>query len=298
MSGGSRQPSTVLDEPAVDQLLLRALEEDLGAGDITSRALFPAAQAAVGRIHAKESLVVAGLGLVPRLYRHLGGIAVVESREDGAVIERGAVALVVRGDARTLLGGERVALNVLQHLSGIATLTRRCVDALAGTACTLRDTRKTLPGLRLLEKYAVRVGGGTNHRLRLDDGVLIKDNHLALTGGIQRAVEAARAGCAGFEIEVECRTVEEVVEAVQAGADVILLDNMTPAGIAESVAAVRGRARTEASGGITPERVREVAALGVDYIAMGALTHSARAVDLSMTIEPVEPGVAGQPPSE
>jgi nicotinate-nucleotide pyrophosphorylase (carboxylating) len=190
------------------------------------------------------------------------------------------------GNAHVLLAGERTVLNLLQHLSGIATLTRRCVQAVAGTACVIRDTRKTLPGLRVLEKYAVRIGGGTNHRMRLDDGVLIKDNHVALAGGVAAAVAGAKRALPAHEIEVECDTLVEVEEALRAGADVILFDNMTPREIASAVRLVAGRARMEASGGITPERVREIAALGVDYIAMGCLTHSAPAADVSMAIAP------------
>jgi nicotinate-nucleotide pyrophosphorylase (carboxylating) len=168
----------------------------------------------------------------------------------------------------------------------VATLTRRCVDALAGTACVVRDTRKTLPGLRSLEKYAVRVGGGTNHRMRLDDGVLIKDNHVALVGGVRAAVQAARAARPDLEVEVECRTAREVSEAVAAQADVILLDNMAPGDMAAAVRTIGGRSRVEASGGITLDGLREVAETGVDYVAMGCVTHSAPAADLSMAIEP------------
>jgi nicotinate-nucleotide pyrophosphorylase (carboxylating) len=273
------------DNSAVDRLLEVALQEDVGRGDVTSRAVLSVRQQALGRIRAKGALVVAGLPLVPRLYSRLGAVRVQDSVDEGTPVSPGTVLLVARGDARTLLTGERTVLNLLQHLSGIATLTRRCVEALEGSRCVLRDTRKTLPGLRSLEKYAVRVGGGTNHRMRLDDGVLIKDNHVELAGGVGRAVKAAREALPGHEIEVECRTIEEVDEALDAGADVILLDNMASERLARAVAIIGGRARVEASGGITPERVREIADLGVDYIAMGCLTHSAPAVDLSMDVE-------------
>jgi nicotinate-nucleotide pyrophosphorylase (carboxylating) len=288
------------DNSAVDRLLEVALQEDVGRGDVTSRAVLSVRQQALGRIRAKGALVVAGLPLVPRLYSRLGTVRVQDSIDEGTPVSPGTVLLVARGDARTLLTGERTVLNLLQHLSGIATLTRRCVEALEGSRCVLRDTRKTLPGLRSLEKYAVRVGGGTNHRMRLDDGVLIKDNHVDLAGGVGRAVKAAREALPGHEIEVECRTIEEVDEALDAGADVILLDNMASERLARAVAIIGGRARVEASGGITPERVREIADLGVDYIAMGCLTHSAPAVDLSMDVErsasdspPVSDGLGG-----
>jgi nicotinate-nucleotide pyrophosphorylase (carboxylating) len=275
-------------DPAVDRLVTAALEEDLGRGDVTSRALVPEDARARARIRAKAATVVAGLELVARVYGKLGVVHTEARVGDGDSVAAGAVVIEASGDARTLLAGERTVLNLLQHLSGIATLTRRCVEALAGTACVLRDTRKTLPGLRSLEKYAVRVGGGTNHRMRLDDGVLIKDNHIALVGGVRAAVEAARRVLTGYEIEVECRALAEVEEAVAAGADVILLDNMGPAEISAAVAVVAGRVRLEASGGITPATVRAIADRGVDYISMGCLTHSAPAADLSMSIVPAE----------
>jgi nicotinate-nucleotide pyrophosphorylase (carboxylating) len=280
------------DAAAVDRLLGAALEEDLGRGDVTSRAVVPAGRPAVARVQAKDRLVIAGLGLVARLYDRLGRVHLQMFVADGDWVVPGTVILEGRGDAHTLLAGERTVLNFLQHLSGVATRTRLCVEALAGCGCIIRDTRKTLPGLRSLEKYAVRVGGGVNHRLRLDDGVLIKDNHAALAGGVGNAVEAARRALSGREIEVECRTLGEVQEALDAGADLILLDNMGFPDIARALAMIGARARTEASGGITPERVREVADLGVDFIAMGCLTHSAPAVDLSMDIRPD----CGRPP--
>jgi len=281
------------EDSAIDRLLALALEEDLGRGDITSRALLPARRPAVSRITAKGDLVVAGLPLVSRLYARLGAVEVDELVGEGTRVTAGTDLVLARGDAYTLLAGERTVLNFLQHLSGIATLTHRCVEALAGSACVVRDTRKTLPGLRGLEKYAVRVGGGTNHRMRLDDGVLIKDNHLELVGGVGAAVRAARKGLPGREIEVECRTMEEVEEALDAGPDVILIDNMGPDQIARAVATIGGRARIEASGGITPEGVRAIADLGVDYIAMGCLTHSAPAADISMHVSIADRGCGG-----
>jgi nicotinate-nucleotide pyrophosphorylase (carboxylating) len=280
------------EDPTIARLLATAIEEDLGRGDVTSEAVVPANRRGRAIIQAKGALVVAGLPLIARIYQRLGPVEVMYRSADGAAVTPGTVLAEAQGDARVLLAGERTVLNLLQHLSGIATLTRRCVQALEGGACVIRDTRKTLPGLRLLEKYAVRVGGGTNHRMRLDDGVLIKDNHVALTGGVGAAVAAAKRALPGREIEVECDTLAEVEQALDAGAAVILFDNMAAEEIAAAVRLVRGRARMEASGGITPDRVREIAALGVDYIAMGCLTHSAPAVDVSMSIVPVEDGPA------
>lgn len=273
------------EDGAIDRLLATALEEDLGAGDVTSRAVLPDGLRATATVRAKESLVVAGLDLVPRLYARLGDVRVDSRVRDGTAVEAGASVQVLRGSASAILTGERTALNLLQHLSGIATLTRRCVERLAGTRCVLRDTRKTLPGLRAVEKYAVRVGGGSNHRMRLDDGVLIKDNHIDLAGGVAAAVRLARRAETGLPIEVECRTLEDVTPALEAGADMLLLDNMPLDAIRAAVSLVGGRVPVEASGGLTPERIREVAELGVDFVALGCLTHSARAVDLSMSVE-------------
>ena len=279
----------VFDDPAVERLIATAVEEDLGRGDITSEAVVAAGRRGLGVVQAKSALVVAGTPLIARVYERIATVEVTYRSAEGAAVQPGAVLAEVRGEARALLAGERTVLNLLQHLSGIATLTRRCVQAIEGLDCAIRDTRKTLPGLRLLEKYAVRVGGGTNHRMRLDYGVLIKDNHVALAGGVEAAVAAAKRALPGHEIEVECDTLAEVEEALGAGADVILFDNMTPAAIARAVRLVGDRARMEASGGITPERIREIAALGVHYIAMGCLTHSAQAADVSIAIAPLEP---------
>jgi len=279
----------VFDDPAVERLIATAVEEDLGRGDITSEAVVAAGRRGLGVVQAKSALVVAGTPLIARVYERIATVEVTYRSAEGAAVQPGAVLAEVRGEARALLAGERTVLNLLQHLSGIATLTRRCVQAIEGLDCAIRDTRKTLPGLRLLEKYAVRVGGGTNHRMRLDDGVLIKDNHVALAGGVGAAVAAAKRALPAHEIEVECDTLSEVEEALGAGADVILFDNMTPAAIARAVRLVGDRARMEASGGITPERIREIAALGVHYIAMGCLTHSAPAADVSIAIAPLEP---------
>jgi len=274
------------NHPSVSRLIANALEEDLGRGDVTTLATIPPECAAQGRISAKADLTVAGLPLVEMV------LTAVDSRSgarllkaEGSAVKKGEVVVELWGNATGLLIGERTLLNFLQHLSGVATLTRRFVDAVAGTRCKIIDTRKTLPGFRLLDKYAVTQGGGMNHRLGLDDGVLIKDNHIAVCGGVGAAVRQARARASALlRIEVECTTLTEVREAVEARADIILLDNMSTALMREAVQFVDGRALLEASGNMSLDRVREVAETGVDFISVGALTHSASAVDLSMAI--------------
>ncbi|MFN8542808.1 MAG: carboxylating nicotinate-nucleotide diphosphorylase [Candidatus Binatia bacterium] len=279
---------TVFDDPRVARLLDLALGEDLGAGDRTSEALVPAAARARGRLLAKQDLVVAGVPLMERVFGRIDAVRVTVHVGEGTRVAAGTVVAEVEGSARTLLAGERLVLNLLQHLAGIATLTRACVDRVAGTRLVVRDTRKTLPGLRVLAKYAVRCGGGTNHRMGLDDAILVKDNHLALAGGdMAAAVRAARAAFPGLPLEVECRTLAEVAAAVAAAPDLILLDNMTPEGLREAVRVVAGRVRLEASGGITLYDLPAVAATGVDYVAMGQLTHSAPAADLSLKLQPL-----------
>jgi len=231
---------------------------------------------------------VCGLPLLAPIYERLGRVTITLDAVDGARATPGQVLATVEGEARTLLAGERVVLNFLQHLSGIATLTCACVDRVAGTKLVVRDTRKTVPGLRVLAKYAVRVGGGTNHRQRLDDAILVKDNHLALGGGdVAGAVRKARAKWPGLPLEVECRTLADVAAAVEAAPDLILLDNMPPTTMREVVALVAGRVPLEASGGIGLDDLPAVAATGVDFVALGALTHSAGAVDLNLKIEPL-----------
>jgi nicotinate-nucleotide pyrophosphorylase (carboxylating) len=276
------------DEARVAAILDLALAEDLGAGDRTSEALVPPEARARGRLRAKQRLVVCGLPLVERVFARLGDVRVMLAAKDGDAAAPGQVLATLDGNARALLAGERVVLNLLQHLCGIATLTRACVDRVAGTPLVVRDTRKTLPGMRALAKYAVRTGGGTNHRLGLDDAILIKDNHLALRGGdVREAVGAARRAFAALPVEVECRTLVEVAEAVEARPDLILLDNMQPADIGEAVRLTAGRVPLEVSGGVTPEQLPGIAALGVQLVAIGALTHSAPAADLHLKIEPL-----------
>ena len=275
-----------LDHPAVARLIATALEEDLGRGDVTTLATIPPDRTAQGKITAKADLTIAGLPLVGQILKVVdpaAGVRVLVA--EGSAVKKGEVVVELWGNAVALLSAERTILNFLQHLSGVATLTRRFVAAVAGTACKIIDTRKTLPGFRLLDKYAVTQGGGTNHRLGLDDGVLIKDNHIAVCGGVGATVRQARSRASALlRIEVECTTLTEVQEALDARADIILLDNMATSQISEAVRLVSGRALLEASGNMSLERVCEVAETGVDFISVGALTHSAPAVDLSMAL--------------
>jgi nicotinate-nucleotide pyrophosphorylase (carboxylating) len=287
--------STVSNKPAaaegldwnsreMDELLERALAEDVGPGDITTAAVLSEPIEATGTFQANASLVVAGLPLVQRLYALLDpAIQFQAVAEEGALVARGPLA-VVRGDGRALLRGERTALNFLQRLCGIATLTRRFALRLEGTKAKLLDTRKTTPGLRALERYAVRTGGGTNHRFGLFDAVLIKENHAQLAGGVGVAVKRARRQAAGQKIEAEVRDLAEVREALEAGADMLLLDNMSVADVRQAVRVVAGRVPLEVSGGITLETIRDFAEAGVDFISVGALTHSAPAADISFDL--------------
>ena len=279
------------DHPAVDRLICLALEEDIGRGDATTRATIPSNQAAHGKIMAKADLVLAGLPIIALVLAQTDKTAEVRLLgQEGRQVPVGTVVAEVWGQAAGLLTAERTLLNFLQHLSGVATLTRKFVEAVAGTHCTIIDTRKTLPGLRLLDKYAVVQGGGRNHRLGLDDGVLIKDNHIAVCGGVDAAVRRARSQASTWlRIEVECTTMAEVQEALDAQADIILLDNMTTTQMTEAVQLIEGRALVEASGNISLARVREVAETGVDFISVGVLTHSTPAADLSMSVT-CEPG--------
>ncbi|MSQ47803.1 MAG: carboxylating nicotinate-nucleotide diphosphorylase [Deltaproteobacteria bacterium] len=275
-----------LNHPAILRLIATALEEDLGRGDVTTLATIPPDRTAQGKITAKADLTIAGLPIVEQVLHAADPTAGVRLLvTEGSTVKKGQVVLELWGNAAGLLIAERTLLNFLQHISGVATLTRKFVDALAGTQCKIIDTRKTLAGFRVLDKYAVTQGGGTNHRMGLDDGILIKDNHIAVCGGVGAAVRQARnRASALLRIEVECTTLAEVQEAIDARADIILLDNMTTPQMADAVRLVRGRALLEASGNMNLERVREVAETGVDFISVGALTHSAPAVDLSMAV--------------
>ena len=273
--------------PEILDLIRRALEEDIGAGDRTSSAIVAATARAEGEIVAKQDLVLAGLPLAEGVWRSLDPSLRLEAQQtDGAWVSSGAMVARLRGPARALLAGERVALNFLQHLSGIATWTRQLVLAVAGTKARIRDTRKTIPGLRRLEKYAVRLGGGENHRFGLFDGILIKENHIALAGSVRRAIELAREKSPEVPLEVEVRNEAELDEAVAAGAPLVLLDNMSAGQVRACVLRAGGLVKMEVSGGIHRENIRAYAEAGADYIAVGALTHSAPAADLSFLCKP------------
>jgi len=289
-----------MSTPGLSALLYRdlvraALAEDLGrASDLTTDAIVPAEQEAAGRLVARAAGRVCGLEVAAAAFRELDPEAEVDLRlGDGTDVEAGTTLAVVRGAARALLTGERVALNFLGHLSGIATATRELVRLVEGTGARVADTRKTTPGLRALEKYAVRVGGGSNHRFGLDDAVLVKDNHLALAGGVAAAVERVRASVGHLvKVEVEVDTLEQLDEALAAGVDAVLLDNMTLETLAEAVRRVAGRAVTEASGGVTAETLPAVAASGVDLVSVGWITHSAPSLDVAFDLSTHAPGFA------
>ncbi len=268
----------------IREIVERALAEDIGSGDITSQACIPAEKMATGRFFAREPLVVAGIELLPVIYDIRGGVESLEVfKQSGERAADGEPLACVRGRARTLLECERVALNFLQRLSGVATLARRHADAVAGTKCRVLDTRKTTPGLRVLEKNAALAGGITNHRMGLYDAILIKNNHIAAAGGVRAALERTRN--AGVPVEIEVRTRAELDEALAAGATRLLLDNLAPAEAADWVKYIAGRATVELSGGITLENVRAYAESGADFVSCGAITHSAAAVDLNFRLE-------------
>ncbi len=265
----------------------RALAEDVGPGDLTA-ALVPAERRARARLATREDAVLCGAAWFEEVYRQLDqSVTVRWQARDGERIRAGQTICQVAGPARALLTGERMALNFLQLLSATATRTRRYVDAVAGTGATILDTRKTLPGLRRAQKYAVRCGGGENHRMGLYDGILVKENHIVAAGSVAQAVQQARAlAPRGVPVEIEVENLGQLEQAIAAGADHLLLDNFSLSDMRAAVAAARGRARLEASGGITLENVRAVAETGVDYISIGELTKSVRAIDLSMRFEP------------
>jgi len=276
-----------LPPPLVEEAVRRALLEDLGrAGDITTAATIPPDATAEAVIAARKPGVIAGLALAASAFRQIdSAIRFEPALSDGTRVEPGAVAARISGPARGILSAERVALNFLCHLSGVATATRRYADAIAHTHARITCTRKTTPGLRAFEKYAVRCGGGSNHRFGLDDAVLIKDNHIAVAGGVAQAIARAKSYVGHLvKIEVEADDLDQLREALGAGADVILLDNMSPKMLAEAVRITAGAAILEASGGITIENIAAVAETGVDYISSGAITHSAPALDLGLDI--------------
>jgi nicotinate-nucleotide pyrophosphorylase (carboxylating) len=275
------RPFEPLAPESYRDLVRRALAEDIGSGDITTSATVDGAPQARGVLLAKSRCVIAGLDVAAEAFRQLDPDAVIRIHHpDGTRCERGTEIAEVHGRVAALLTAERTALNFLQRLTGIATLTRAFVDAVAGRT-TILDTRKTTPLMRTLEKYAVRAGGGVNHRFGLADGILIKDNHVRLAGGVCNAVARMRASSPSMPIEVEAQSLNEVADALQAGADIVLLDNLSTLEIVEAVHLWRGRAKTEISGGVTLARVHELAETGADYISIGALTHSAPAADLS-----------------
>lgn len=288
--------------PSTEQIrtaIRRALDEDLAWGDVTTAALFPAPIPARGTVTAHQKLVLAGMAVAREVFTAVDPkVRIIRALEDGTQAKKGQAVLMVAGDARSLLMAERVALNFLQHLSGIATLTDQFCRAVRGSRATILDTRKTMPGLRTLQKWAVRLGGGQNHRHSLGDGILIKDNHLLLLQGrhigiAQACLLARQHAPHGLRISVEVQTIEQTREALRGEADVILLDNMTPPLVRKAVTLIHGRALTEVSGGITLQNVREMAEAGADFISIGALTHSAPAADLSMDILPLR--FPGQP---
>lgn len=268
----------------LDAFVRAALAEDLGqGGDVTSRATIDEGARFTAAMDCREPIVVAGLPIAEAFFIALDSDVVIDRRvEDGAAVAAGTVLMMIDGNARAMLTAERSALNTLQHLSGIATLTRRYVDAITGTGATLLDTRKTIPGLRLLEKYAARMGGAQNHRIRLDDGLLIKDNHVGVCGGVAEAVRRAHAADTGLPVQVEVDRLEQIEPALEAGADRLLLDNMPPALLREAVALVDGRVPLEASGGVNLETIRPIAETGVDFISVGRITQSAPAVDIGL----------------
>jgi len=276
----------VLSGSEIENFIDRALAEDVGAGDITTTAVIPQDARLRAEMRARESLVVAGLDIALGVFQRLAPDGMTEALvRDGERAQAATVLARVAGPARALLTAERTALNIVQHLSGIATLTRTFVEGVAGTGAIILDTRKTVPGLRVLAKYATSVGGARNHRFGLHDGVLIKDNHVAICGGIKEAVTAAQArGLA--DIEVECDNLAQVTEALEAEAPHLLLDNMDLDSLRQAVALARGRATTEASGGVTLETVRAIAETGVDYVSVGRITQSAPAVDIGLDYAP------------
>ncbi len=268
----------------VDKLIRMALEEDITSEDVSTNAVMPTNVKGTVDLIAKEDGVIAGMDVYARVFKLLDESMEIEMFcHDGDEVKKGDLMAKVTGDIRVLLSGERVALNYLQRMSGIATYTRSVVKLLEGSGVTLLDTRKTTPNCRVFEKYAVRVGGGCNHRYNLSDGVLLKDNHIGAAGSITKAIQMAKA-YAPFvrKIEIETETLEQVAEAVEAGADIIMLDNMTPEVMKQAVALIDGRAQTECSGNITKENIARIREIGVDFVSSGALTHSAPILDISM----------------
>ena len=276
--------NTITMKLHADKLIQMALEEDITSEDVSTNAVMPKAQKGSVDLIAKQDGIIAGLDVYARTFELLDADTQIEFQcADGDAVKKGQLLAVVTGDIRVLLSGERVALNYLQRMSGIATYTHEVAEMLKGSSVTLLDTRKTTPNCRIFEKYAVRVGGGQNHRYNLSDGVLLKDNHIGAAGSVTKAIQMAKA-YAPFvrKIEVEVETLEQVKEAAEAGADIIMLDNMTPDTMKQAVDLINGRAKTECSGNITRENIKKICEIGVDYVSSGALTHSAPILDISM----------------
>jgi len=268
----------------LDQFVSQVLAEDLGTGgDVTSAATIAEDARFTAQMNCREPIVPAGIDIAAAFFRSLDPATEIDQlSSDGDAVAAGTVLMRLSGNARAMLAAERAALNTLQHLSGIATLTRRYVEAIAGTGAVLLDTRKTLPGLRVLEKYAARMGGAHNHRMRLDDGVLIKDNHVAVCGGVAEAVRRAKSANAALQVQVEVDRLDQIEPALAAGADRLLLDNMSPPLLRQAVSLVGGRVPLEASGGVTLDTIRGIAETGVDFISAGRITQSAPAVDIGL----------------
>ena len=283
-SSSSTRPEPI-DAPVLRDLVERALAEDVGSGDVTTAATVDPGQTARAVLVAKQSCVIAGLDVARVVFAVLDpALHFKPLVADADAVEPGAILATIQGPARAILTGERTALNFLQHLSGIATCTRAFVEAAAGRV-TVLDTRKTIPTLRLLAKYAVRCGGGVNHRMGLFDAALVKDNHIRLAGGVAEAVRRVRREAPDLQIEVEAQSLEEVREAAEAGADIIMLDNLDEDVMRQAVTMIAGRAQVEVSGGVVLERMPQLASLGVDFVSVGSLTHSAPAVDISLEVD-------------
>ena len=285
--GGDKMTTSGLPQFELAEFVKRVLAEDLGSGgDVTSQATIDASARFVATMNCREPIVVAGLDLAADFFRVLDrDVRIEQLVADGDAVAAGTLLMRIEGNARSLLAAERSALNTLQHLSGIATMTRAYVEAIAGTGAILLDTRKTIPGMRLLDKYAARMGGAKNHRMRMDDGLLIKDNHVAVCGGVAAAVRAAKAADTGLPVQVEVDRIDQIEPALAAGADRLLLDNMPPDVLREAVALVAGRVPTEASGGVRLDTIRAIAMSGVTYVSVGRITQSAPAVDIGLDYE-------------
>lgn len=272
-----------LAKPELEEFIDRVLEEDIGEGDYTTLGTVPEGATLAAAMVAREALVPAGLEVAAAIFKRLDPALSLElAARDGGRVDKGARMMTLKGDARAILTAERAALNVVQHLSGIATLSAEYVKALEGAGCILLDTRKTIPGLRKLEKYATRTGGAQNHRMGLYDAILIKDNHIAAAGGVKQAIRGAKALKKDIPLEVECETIDQLKEALGEGVDLVLLDNMSLERLREAVKLAKGKCKIEASGGVTLDNIRAVAATGVEYVSTGKITQSAPAADIAL----------------